>query len=136
MTETNNRWKIKYYVILHIELLLFSLGGVCSKMAGKYEFLSKGFIIYYGLVILNLGVYAIVWQQIIKKLPLNTSYANKAITVVWGMVWGVIFFGEKITWNMIVGAIIVIIGVLTVVQSDEEKSDAQIMKKAKEGIDD
>ena len=120
----NNSWKIKYYIALHIELLVYSLGGVCAKLAGKYEFPSKGFIFYYGLVILNLAIYAIVWQQIIKKLPLNTAYANKAITVVWGMMWGVIIFGEKITWNMIVGAIVVIIGVIMVVQADEkDKSD-------------
>lgn len=131
----NNKWKIKYYIALHIELLLFSLGGVCSKMAAKYEFLSKGFIIYYALVILNLGIYAIVWQQIIKKLPLNTSYANKAITIVWGMMWGVIFFGEKITWNMIVGAIVVIIGVITVVMADEKDDSTGITTKAKEAID-
>ena len=130
----NNSWKIKYYIALHVELLLFSLGGVCSKMAGRYEFLSKGFIIYYGLVILNLGVYAIVWQQIIKKLPLNTSYANKAITIVWGMVWGVIFFHEKISWNMVIGAIIVIIGVITVVQSDKD-NDNKVATKAKEALD-
>ena len=97
-----NAWKIKYFVILHIELIILSLSGVCSKMASKQQFMSKEFIFYYGLVILNLAVYAIVWQQIIKKLPLNTAYANKAIMVVWGMLWGVIFFHEKITWNMIV----------------------------------
>jgi drug/metabolite transporter (DMT)-like permease len=111
--------KIKYFIALHIELLLFSLGGICSKMAGKYDFLSFWFIFFYGLVILNLGVYAIVWQQIIKHLPLNTAYSNKAITIVWGILWGVIFFQEKITWNMILGAVIVIIGVILVVKADE-----------------
>lgn len=121
-----NKWKIKYFVILHIELLILSLSGVCSKMASKYEFLSKEFILYYGLVIFNLGVYAIVWQQIIKKLPLNTAYANKAIMVVWGMIWGVIFFGEKITWNMILGGIVVIIGVIMVVQADNQVKDDRI----------
>lgn len=130
-----NAWKIKYYVALHIELLLYSLGGVCSKMAAKYEFMSKGFVIYYVLVILNLAIYAIVWQQIIKKLPLNTSYANKAITIVWGMMWGVIFFGEKITWNMLLGAVVVIIGILIVVTADEKTEKGHITAKAKEAID-
>lgn len=130
----SNTWKIKYFIILHIELIILSLSGVCSKMASKQQFMSKEFIFYYGLVILNLGVYAIVWQQIIKKLPLNTAYANKAIMVVWGMIWGVIFFGEKITWNMIVGGIIVIIGVIMVVQADNKNDDQQISAKAKEVV--
>lgn len=131
----DNAWKIKYYIALHVELLLYSLGGVCSKMAAKYEFMSKGFIIYYMLVILNLAIYALVWQQIIKKLPLNTSYANKAITIVWGMMWGVIFFGERITWNMLLGAVVVIIGILIVVMADEKTEKEHIESKAKEALD-
>lgn len=111
--------KIKYFIALHIELLVLSLGGICSKLTGNYPFLSFDFILFYGLLILNLGVYAIVWQQIIKKLPLNTAYANKAVSIVWGMVWGYLFFKEQITLNMIIGAIIVIIGVVLVVKSDE-----------------
>lgn len=114
-----NKTKIKYLMALHIELLLFSLGGVCTKMASQYDFLSFWFIFFYGLVILNLGVYAIVWQQIIKKLPLNTAYSNKAITIVWGILWGFLFFKEQITWNMIAGALIVIVGVVLVVRADE-----------------
>lgn len=114
-----NKIKIKYFIALHIELLLFSLGGVCTKMASRYDFLSFWFIFFYGLVILNLGVYAIVWQQIIKKLPLNTAYTNKAITIVWGILWGFLFFKEQITWNMIVGALIVIVGMVLVVRADE-----------------
>ena len=115
--KSSQQWK--YFLILHILLAVFSLGGICSKTAGTYEFLSLGFIFFYGLTILNLGVYAIVWQQIIKRLPLTTAYANKAVTIVWGILWGVLFFQEQIKWNMIVGAIIVIIGIVVVVKSDE-----------------
>ena len=115
-----NAWKIKYFVILHIELIILSLSGVCSKMASKQQFMSKEFIFYYGLVILNLAVYAIVWQQIIKKLPLNTAYANKAIMVVWGMIWGVLLFHESVTISKIIGAVFVVSGVVLYAKSDDE----------------
>lgn len=111
--------KLKYLLILHIELLLFSLGGICSKMAAQNDFFSFWWLFWYCLLILNLGIYAIVWQQIIKHLPLTTAYANKAITIVWGILWGFVFFQEQIKWNMIVGAMIVIAGVIVVVKSDE-----------------
>jgi len=110
---------IKYLIALHILLAVYSLSGVCSKFAAQHEALSFWFLFWYGLVVLNLGVYAIVWQQIIKHLPLNTAYANKAVTIVWGILWGVLFFHETVKWNMIVGAIIVIIGVIVVVRADE-----------------
>ena len=111
--------KTRYYVFLHILLFVYSLGAVCSKMASGCDVMSLPFILWYGLVILNLGVYAIVWQQILKHLPLTTAYANKAVTIVWGILWGKLFFKELITWNMIVGAVIVIIGVILVVRADE-----------------
>ncbi len=110
---------LKHIVFLHILLAVYSLSGVCSKMAAGHFFLSLPFIFWYGLVILNLGIYAVVWQQLIKTLPLTTAYANKAITIVWGILWGMLFFKEAITWNMIVGAIILIIGVIVVVTADD-----------------
>ena len=119
MEKTMNNTKLKSFVALHILLAIYSLGGICSKLAGQYDFMSFWFIFFYGLVILNLGVYAIVWQQIIKYMPLTTAYSNKAATIAWGILWGFIFFNEQIKWNMIVGAIIVVAGVVLVVKSDE-----------------
>ena len=58
------------------------------------------------------------WQQSIKHFPLTTAYANKAVTIAWGMLWGILFFREDITHNMAIGAIIVIIGVVLVVTAD------------------
>lgn len=116
VNEQNNKI---YFVALHILIAIYSLGGICSKFAAQQEFLSFWFIFFYGLVILNLGIYAIVWQQIIKHLPLNTAYANKAVTIVWGILWGFIFFQEQIKWNMLLGAAIVIVGVVLVVRADE-----------------
>ena len=107
------------FVQLHILLFLFSLGSVCSKIAGQAEFLSMKFIVFYGLVLVILFGYALVWQQILKKLPLVTAYANKAVTVIWGLLWGTIIFKEQITiWN-ILGAAIIIFGIYMVVSSDE-----------------
>ena len=76
-------------------------------------------IIFYGVSILILGMYAILWQQILKRFSLTTAFFNKAITIIWGMLWGIIFFKEAITINMIIGAIIVLIGVGLVVKDYE-----------------
>lgn len=111
------------FILLHCLLFVYSLGAVCSKMAGKAEFLSFSFIFYYSLVLLNLFVYAIFWQQILKKIPLVTAFANKAIVVVWGMIWGVFLFQEKISISNVIGMIIIIFGIIMVVKSDERKSD-------------
>ena len=111
--------KIRPYIELHLLLLLYTLGGICSKFAAQNEFMSARFLLFYGLVIVDLGIYALVWQQILKKLPLVTAFANKAITVIWGLIWGMIVFKETITiWNF-VGAFIIIAGICMVVREDE-----------------
>lgn len=114
--------KKKILILLHILLLIYSLLGICSKLAAQEEFLSFKFCLFYFVVILNLGIYAICWQQIIKRLPLVTAFANKAITVAWGILLGMIFFREKITVNKIIGAVIIIVGIVLVVTDTEEKN--------------
>ena len=72
----------------------------------------------YGLEICILGVYAILWQQIIKKFEISVAYANRAMSLLWSIVWAIVFFGEQITLKNIIGVIIVIIGTI-IVNSDE-----------------
>lgn len=113
---------IKTYLLLHILLVIFSFSSVCSKLAAGEEFMSYRFIALYGLVILLLGIYAIFWQQVIKNMPLTAAYANRAVTVFWGMVWGLIIFKEKITLGKAVGAVIVIAGIILFALSDREEA--------------
>ena len=84
-----NKTTIKTLIGLHGMLMVYSMSGICSKLAAGESFLSARFCIYYAVIIVLLGVYAIGWQQVIKRIPLTTAFANKAVTVVWGIVWGV-----------------------------------------------
>ena len=107
--------KTHYYIFLHIVLVLSSLGGIASKLAGRQPFLSPMFFLYYGLVLLCLAVYAVLWQQVLKHVPLMTAFCNKAVTIIWGLIWGALFFKETITVYNIIGSLIVFIGIILVV---------------------
>jgi len=107
--------KIKPYIFLHVILLLYSCCSIFSKQAALAPFLSFYFFLFYGLVIAILGVYAILWQQVLKLLPLTVAFANKAVTIIWGMIWGAMLFQEAITFKMMFGAAIVILGVIIIV---------------------
>ena len=120
MQEKKNR-KIIIFLLLHILLVVFSFSGVFSKIAAGQEFLSLKFCICYGGLLLILGIYAICWQQIIKRIPLTLAYANKAVTVFWGMIWGMLFFSEIITVKKVIGAVFVIIGVVLYSIEDNKK---------------
>lgn len=126
-----NKGKIKTLFLLHLMLMIYSMGGICSKMAAKQEFLSFQFCLYYGVVILLLGFYAIGWQQIIKRLPLTTAFANKAVTVVWGIIWGFVFFNEEIGLKKIIGALLVIAGVVLYAMAEDGDKEETIPKQEK-----
>ncbi|MBR7071469.1 MAG: EamA family transporter [Clostridia bacterium] len=121
MKNTSNLIEKKhfYYILLHILLAVNSIGGIFSKMASQHDFLSPEFCLFYAGIIGILMAYAIVWQQILKHIPLTTAFCNKAVSIIWGIVWGFLIFKESVTWNMIIGAVIVIVGVIIVVKSDE-----------------
>jgi drug/metabolite transporter (DMT)-like permease len=99
-------------------ILLYSLSAVCAKMAALSEPLSLPFFAWYAGVLVLLGVYAIVWQQVIKHVPLTTAFANKGVTVIWGLLWGALLFSESIDFKMILGAALVFGGILLVVYAD------------------
>ena len=107
----DKKFSVGAFILLQVALFIVSFGAVCSKMAGRQEFLSLPFFAFYGALILILFVYAILWQQVLKKISLVVAYACKGIGIIYGILWGVIFFKEEITWKMIAGAVLVLIGV-------------------------
>lgn len=117
--------KVKTLLLLHIMLMIYSMSGICSKLASGENFLSIKFCIYYGLIIFLLGFYAIGWQQIIKRLPLTTAFANKAVTIIWGIIWGLCFFSEPITFGKMAGAVLVVLGVVIFAYSEKESEDVE-----------
>lgn len=112
--------RIKWILILNLVLGVYSLSAVCSKLAAKQETKSFLFVAFYGFVLLLLALYALGWQQVIKHLPLTTAYANKAITVVWGIMLGQLIFGERITFKQIIAAAVIILGVVLFVRAEDD----------------
>ena len=108
----------KNMLILQIIIFIYTLATVAAKFASGESFLSFKFIMFYGIEILILGVYALLWQQIIKKFEISVAYANRAMSLLWSLVWAIVFFNEEITLKNIIGVIIVIAGTI-IVNSDE-----------------
>ena len=114
------RQEIKTICLLHLMLMVYSLSGVCSKLAAGEPFLGVRFCVFYGTVILLLAFYAVAWQQVIRVLPLTTAFANKAGTTAWGLVWGLLFFQEQITFGKLLGVTLVIAGVVLFSTAEQE----------------
>ena len=115
--------KIKPYLLVHLILFVYALGSICSKTAAQKPLFSLPFFFFYGLVLLNLAVYAVLWQQVLKMLPLHVAFANKAVTVLWGILFGALFFHETVTPKMLIGAALVMIGVVLSASLEGGKDD-------------
>jgi drug/metabolite transporter (DMT)-like permease len=118
------RRRLGVLLALHLLLMLYSTSGILSKTAARYPFMSTGFILSYGGMIAVLGVYAIGWQQVIKRIPLTTAYANRAVTVIWGIIWGAVLFHEGVSPLKVVGALVVLTGVVLFALADSEDASA------------
>lgn len=98
--------------MLQLVFFIYSISSIVSKMASGEEFFSLGFLFFYGLDIMVLGIYALLWQQVIKKFELSVAYANKAITLLWAPIWGIILFHEQITPGKVAGILLVMAGIV------------------------
>ena len=108
-------------IALHLLLMFYSCASVLSKLAARESFLSLRWCLCYGGMIAILGIYAVGWQQILKRLPLTVAFANKAVTLVWTMVFGVLIFKESISVRQLIGCALAVAGVVLFVLPDQEE---------------
>ena len=118
---------LRDFAILQLVVLIYTSSTVISKIAAQSAESGKGwtFLLLYGAEIGVLGIYALCWQQVIKHLPLTTAYANKAVTVVWGILLGLAVFGEAVTLRQVIGAAIIICGIVLFVRADNENREGE-----------
>lgn len=113
---------VKYQILLHLLLILYALSSVAGKLAAQEPMFSPRFILLYAAMIGLLGVYAIGWQQVIKHMDLTAAYAAKAVTVIWGFVFGILLFHETVTPGKIVGLVLVSAGIVLFAKEDGGQS--------------
>ena len=108
-----------WFIFLHLSLLINSLPGVASKLAGRYEVMSFPFLAFCALSIFLLFVFAVVWQQVLRHMTLTFALTNKPITIIYSLVWGALIFQEKVTPKMVIGSLIIIAGIIIGVSGNE-----------------
>ena len=54
-------------------------------------------------------------------MPLISAYANKGVTVIWGLLWGYMIFDEAITVRKVLGAAVIIGGIILIVTADAKE---------------
>lgn len=113
-----SKTKVKNFALLHLCIWIYTGSSICSKLASQYPFLSSEYVFFTLLIFMILGIYAIFWQQIIKRFEASVAYSNKSVTTIWTLLYSVLFFGEGLTIYNVIGTAVLIAGV-TMVASDE-----------------
>ena len=104
--------QIKKYIFVVFAILIYSFTGIFTKLASGYEFLSLQYI---GCLIGAfgvIGVYAILWQQIIKHIDVGVAYMFKGCGLIFGLLICHYVFDEFISVHNIIGSIIIIAGIV------------------------
>lgn len=125
MRQNIHNTKLSSFLFMHAAFLVYCLYPLLGKFATRYDMLSVQFIALYCVVFGVLFVYAILWQQVLKKVPLTSAIANKSITIVWGMVFGFLFFKEAVSLKMIIGAALILSGIFILSTEKENSKDSE-----------
>ncbi len=97
--------------------MLYACVGICTKMASLQHFLSWSYLLWFGGAVAIIGIYAVLWQQILRHVELSTAYMFKGTTLIFTMLIAALLFGESITLPNILGSIIIIIGITLLARS-------------------
>lgn len=111
----------KYFYLIGINFI-YALVVIFSKLASIYTFLSIGYCACLFFSIVMIGIYAISWQQIIKRMPISEAYMFKGTSIVFVLFLSAVLFGEDITLQNIIGSVIIILGIALFAKSDKEVS--------------
>ena len=91
--------------------LLYSCVGICTKMASMSEPLSWPYLLWFIGAVGILGAYAVLWQQVLRRVELSTAYMFKGTTLIFTMLIAALIFGESITVMNILGSVIIVTGI-------------------------
>ena len=99
---------------------VFLSGTVDGKPVFSHETFGEAF---YEVVLLSVA--NAIWQMLVAKNGINKIVPFGMLTLVFGIIGGVLLFGDKITWHIVIGGICVTLGVFFTLK------EYRIIKKAR-----
>lgn len=97
--------------------LIYACTSICTKMASRQEMLSWPYLLWIAGAVGVMGVYALLWQQVITRMPISTAYMFKGTSLIFVLLFSVLLFGEGITANNLIGSAIIIAGIVLYAKS-------------------
>lgn len=111
MTGKKVHSTLKYIALVGINAL-YACVSVFTKYASGQPALSAKYILAFAGAVCVMGVYAVLWQQVLQRIDLSTAYMFKGTNLIFVMLFAFALFGEQITLNNIIGACVIIVGIV------------------------
>ena len=106
----------RYLALVGVNLV-YACTSICTKMASQQEMLSLPYLLWIAGAIAVMGLYALLWQQIIARMPISTAYMFKGTSLIFVLLFSAFLFGEGITNKNLVGSAIIITGIVLYAKS-------------------
>ena len=91
---------------------IYACVSIFTKMASSQTFLSPQWIAWIVGALGVMGLYALCWQQVLKRTGLSTAYMFKGTSLIFILLISTLLFGETITLKNIIGSAIIIVGIV------------------------
>jgi len=92
--------------------LIYSCTSIFTKLSSLQEPLSIRYFLFMGCAVCVLAIYSILWQQIIKRMPVSEAYMYKGTVLIFVMAISAVLFGESITIPNVIGAVLIVGGIV------------------------
>lgn len=97
--------------------MLYACVGICTKKAALQSPMSWWYWLWFAGAVAVIGFYAMLWQQVLKRIELGTAYMFKGTSLIFTMLIAALLFGEAITVPNIIGSVIIIVGIVFLARS-------------------
>ena len=119
-------FKLNHMLFLVSINLLYACVSIFTKYASQLEFMSWGYVLAVAGAMGVMGLYAVLWQQVLKHIELSLAYMFKGTSIGFVMLLAHMIFGEQITWNNIIGTVIIILGIVLYAHSSKPITNSQL----------
>jgi len=106
--------KIKNILLLLVAIAVYSASNYFTKQASNHVFMSLVYMLCLIGVVGVLGCYAVLWQIALKRIPLSQAYPFRSLSIVFGLAIAYFAFHEVVTWQNLIGCLIVLLGLLII----------------------
>lgn len=107
---------VAYAVALAGGQLLFKLAALRFTPAARWtdSVLALALNPYLIVAVLLYGLLSVVWVWVLTFVPLSTAYPFVALTFVLSVASGVLMFGEPLTYRLVLGGAMIVIGLIVI----------------------